>query len=82
MLSPVFLDGPMTGQNFPITEAMVEGGQILCQPDLDKDPDIYTLTRVGVFGRVVVVASVQGGMPTLETLFAHLISSAGQAAAE
>jgi hypothetical protein len=82
MLSPVFIDGPMKGQNFPITQGMVEGGQILCQPDLDKDPTIYTLTRVGVFGRVVVVASTAGGMPQLGSLFEHLISPAGQEAAE
>jgi hypothetical protein len=84
MPNPVFLDGPLAGQDFPVTQAVIDDGQITVTPDspLSAGQVIYTISRIGVFGRVIVVASVAGGIPSLALLFEHLVSDRARAAAE
>jgi hypothetical protein len=82
MTNPMYLDGPLEGHDYPVTPEQLEGGQIVVDMQTGLPPVVYTITRVQVFGRVLVVASTLGGMPTLETLFGKLISERAQAAAE
>jgi hypothetical protein len=80
MASPVWLDGPLEGQDHSVSEDAIEQGIYRAGPDLATE--VYTFTRVQVFGRVVVVASVAGGIPQMSQLFDALTSVAAQAAAE
>lgn len=88
-VAPVYLDGPLEGQVYVVKQSEIDTGQIII-PAADRLDDlsatampvVYTVTRVQVFGQVVVVASTAGGMPTLETLFERLISDQARAAAE
>jgi hypothetical protein len=78
MITPVWLDGPLKDSVHEVPASAVEEGSYV-----HEVPDgIYTFTRVGLLGRVVVVASVKGGIPQMTDLFAVLTSSAAQAAAE
>lgn len=77
---PVFLDGPYEGEVWPVPRDTIETGQIEARGN--DGPVIYTVTRVGLLGRVVVVASVGGGIPDQATLFGFLASTAAKSAAE
>lgn len=79
MTSPVWLDGPLEGQDHEVTADMIEQGMYRSGPDLDS---IYTFTRVVLFDKVVVVGSVQGGIPSPDVLFRHLASPGAQRAVE
>lgn len=79
MISPVWLDGPLEGQDHPVPEDLIEQGMYRSGADLNS---IYTFTRVRVFDRIVVVGSVSSGIPSPDLLFRHLTSPAGQRAVE
>ncbi len=84
MPNPVYLDGPLKDQHYPVSQSVIDDGQITVTPDspLFDSQVIYTISRVGLFDRVIVVASVAGGIPSLALLFENLASDRAQAAAE
>jgi hypothetical protein len=77
MITPVWLDGSLKGQVHEVSEQAVQEGSYPVTPQ-----EVYTFTRVQLLGRVVVVASVRGGIPQMDLLFDRLTSPAAQAAAE
>jgi hypothetical protein len=82
MPNPVYLDGPLEGrQDHPVPQAEIDTGQIVVQR-AGMPPVVYTVTRVQVFGKILVVASEKGGLPAQELLFERLVTAQGQAAAE
>jgi hypothetical protein len=75
--SPVWIDGPLKGHEHEIPPEAVDDGMYRYTP-----ADIYTFTRVGVFGREVVVASTKTGLLDLETLARELLTSAAYKASQ
>ncbi len=81
MVSPVFLDGPLEGTDHPASQAEIEEGQVIWT-EPGGNQVIYTISRVGLYGRVVVVASSRNRIPRPSELFGHLLSDQAKAAAE
>ena len=79
MTSPVWLDGPLEGQDHAVSADAIEQGMYRASEDQSA---IYTFTRVQLFDKVVVVASAGNGIPSPDILFRHLASAAGQRAVE
>jgi hypothetical protein len=74
---PVFLDGPWAGEDWPVNPGVIEQGQLPASGD-----QVYTFTKVQLFDRVVVVASLSGTIPDLDVLFNALASDAARRAVE
>ena len=79
MTSPVWLDGPLEGQDHEVPADLIEQGMYRSGYEPDS---IYTFTRVQLFDRIVVVGSVRGGIPSPDLLFRFLASDAAKKAVE
>lgn len=79
MANPVWLDGPLEGQEHLVPDELVEQGMYRAGPEPDS---IYTFTRVQFLGKVVTVASTAGRIPPHDVLFGALASAAARRAAE
>ena len=80
MPSVVYIDGPLEGTDHPASQAEIEEGQVIwTEPGGEKI--IYPISRVGLYGRVVVVASARNRIPRPAELFGHLLSDQAKAAA-
>lgn len=76
MASPVWLDGPLKGQQYEVSAEAVEQGMYR------HGADTYTFGLVEVFNRRVVVASVQTSPLSFDELFAKLLTAQAQRAAQ
>lgn len=76
MASPVWLDGPLKGQEYDISADLVDEGMFRYDTHA-----IYTFTLVSMLEHVVVVGSVANGIPSPELLFSALLTPEAQRAA-
>ena len=81
MPNVVYLDGPLEGTDHLASQAEIEEGQVIWTGP-GGNQVIYTISRVGLYGRVVVVASSRNRIPRPSELFEHLLSGQAKAAAE
>lgn len=75
MASPVWLDGPLQGQQHEISSTAVDEGMYSYRPGV-----IYTFTLVNVLEHRLVVASVANGIPSPAMLFGALMTPEAQRA--
>lgn len=76
MASPVWLDGPLKGQQYEVSADAVEQGMYRL------GADTYTFGLVEVFNRRVVVASVKTSPLSFDELFAALLTPEAQQAVQ
>lgn len=77
MTSPLWLDGPLEGQQHEVSAEVIEQGMYHYSPEV-----VYTFTRVRLFDRIAVVASAANGIPSPDLLFRHMASADAQRAVE
>lgn len=76
MAHPIWMDGPLEGQDHEVSDEVIEQGMYHYRPDV-----VYTFSQAMVVHRRVTVASCAGRIPSLESLFTLLASPAAQRAA-
>lgn len=76
MASPVYLDGPLHGQQHEVPEDVIEQGIYRTETGA-----VYTFTLVEVFGFRLAVASTANGIPHHQLLFDNLVNDAAKRAA-
>lgn len=79
MTSPVWLDGPLAGQEHQVSPEAIEQGMYRPEQDMNS---VYTFTKVMFFDHVVIVGSAARGIPSPDLLFTHLASEQAQRAVE
>ena len=77
MATPVWIDGPLKGQQHEVPDSLVSEGIYRYQPNVT-----YTFAYVQVFERVVTVASVQTSPLSFPTLFEALLTPEAKRAAQ
>lgn len=76
MASPVWIDGPLKGQQHEVSADAVEQGMYRL------GADVYTFALVEVFNKRLVVASVKTSPLGFDELFATLLTPEAQRAAQ
>jgi hypothetical protein len=76
MSSPVWLDGPLAGQQHEVSAEAIEQGMYR------HGADVYTFGLVEVFNRRIVVASVKTSPLGFDEIFAALLTPEAQRAAQ
>lgn len=77
MANPVWMDGPLEGQEHLVPDDVVEQGSYRYKPDV-----VYTFALVEVFFHRLVVASVKTGLVDFPALFERLLTPEAKRAAQ